>query len=115
MGDRAGVAVKDFGKTVYLYTHWGGSELVGVTRKSLARAQARWTDGAYLARMIFEDMIDSQDGRGGETGFGIMPEPSGEEDPLVLIDCDNGTVVVQGRGYPRTPVPIEVYVDSGVH
>jgi hypothetical protein len=113
MGDRASVGVKNFGETVYLYTHWGGTELAEVVKGALDRGRARWDDGAYLGRIVFEDMIDGQDDRGGTTGFGIMASPTGEEDPLIVLDCAKKTVTVSGRGECED-VPFGDYVADGV-
>ncbi len=69
MGDRGNIAIVDSdGSTVYLYSHWTGSELGEVLQGALSKGW-RWDDAPYLARIIFEEMISGQEGT--ETGFGI--------------------------------------------
>jgi len=73
LGDRGQVKVIQWGdKPVYLYTHWGASELVE-TVKSVLRRKLRWDDDAYLTRMIFSKMIE--DDIDGELGYGISAGP----------------------------------------
>jgi len=68
MGDRGNIIVKDGESTVYLYTHWSGSNLPESIQASLKRGKDRWTDGQYLARILFDDMVQ---GDRGLTGYGI--------------------------------------------
>lgn len=73
MGDRGQVKVIQWGdKPVYLYTHWGASEL-GELVKSVLKRKLRWDDEAYLTRMVFSEMI--KDDIGGELGYGISAGP----------------------------------------
>lgn len=85
MGARAQVFVKEAG--VYLYTHWGAENIENVVSESLAsdRGQARRHDPEYLARIIFEDMIDAEGGQGGETGFGIGAARNSDIQKLVTV------------------------------
>jgi hypothetical protein len=82
VGDRANVFVKDAG--VYLYTHWGGEELPGIVADALDRGRSRWGDPAYLARIIFCEMI--ADDVEGTTGFGISSYMSDNEHPIIVVD-----------------------------
>lgn len=77
MGDRANVVVVQHGGKkgartggVFLYTHWGGSELGRTLRDALARAGGkgraategnRWDDEPYLVRIIFSEMLFGRD------------------------------------------------------
>lgn len=54
---------------VYLYTHWGGSELPETVATALERGKERWDDPPYLARIIFCEMVRGSNE--GLTGFGI--------------------------------------------
>jgi hypothetical protein len=86
MGDRANVAVVQYGKSdemVYLYSHWGGSELPFTVQKALAK-RWRWDDGAYLTRIIFDVMTDGQHGT--ETSFGISTSRQGNEYSIIVVD-----------------------------
>lgn len=87
MGDRATIEIQDNGRSVYLYTHWRGSEIKTILRSALARRQ-RWNDAAYLTRIIFSEMI--KDDIAGETGFGISAFPcDGVE---IVVNIGNQTV-----------------------
>lgn len=92
MGDRAQVAIKQGAKTVYLYTHWGGSELPSVVRAALARQQ-RWDDPEYLTRIIFCQMVKRD--VDAETGFGIGTQLHDDnEHPLITVDPDKQTIKI---------------------
>jgi hypothetical protein len=95
MGDRGNVQIiNPDDDSVYLYTHWQGSELGKIVKKSLAteRARARWHDASYLARIIFQDMVgDDQT----EYGFGIDTHPNiGEQ---LTVDVKFQTVTWKGH------------------
>lgn len=71
MGNRANIELKyQSGESVFFYSHWDGSNVDEIVRKALARKQ-RWNDEAYLARIIFSQMI--KDTLMEETGYGISP------------------------------------------
>jgi hypothetical protein len=89
MGDRGNIVVRDQwlrdggpGEAVFLYSHWGGMELPEVLRRALDK-RWRWDDGSYLARIIFEEMIDGD--RGGETGYGIGTRIMDNEYDLLVL------------------------------
>lgn len=74
MGDRGNAWIQfENGQTVYLYTHWNGSELMGTLARGLKRAKdsGRMDDESYAARIIFQEWtkgIEDED-----TGAGIAP------------------------------------------
>jgi hypothetical protein len=72
MGDRANIVVEQTEGSVYLYTHWGGSGIRATLAAALDRGRPRWTDPAYLTRIIFSEMIQG-DVLGG-TGYGISTD-----------------------------------------
>jgi len=90
MGARAQVKLEDTG--VFLYTHWGSSQIENTVRKPLQRRQ-RWTDPEYLARIVFSQMtcehVDS------DLGFGICTSRHGDIDVLVTLNCAKQTVTVE--------------------
>jgi len=96
MGDRANVLVKSSDGNVYLYTHWGGSELPQVVRRALAK-KWRWDDASYLARIIFCEMLGLSN-FDKETGFGISPIIGDGENRVIEIDVDRQSVTI----YPTT-------------
>jgi hypothetical protein len=89
MGDRGQVLMKN--EKVYLYTHWGASELIKDVEKAIAK-RVRWDDEEYLARIIFDEMIGKN--KGEETGFGIGGKKHGDIWRLITVDCDNETITV---------------------
>ena len=98
MGDRGQVLMVD--EQVYLYTHWGASELVETVRRALARRQ-RWDDPSYLARIIFCEMMG--DDIKGETGFGIDTSEHGDIWRKFSVNCGKQTVAIEDHGEaPKT-------------
>lgn len=93
MGDRGNIVVVDGESKVYLYTHWRRYELKEILADALTRAEDRWFDGQYLARVIFDDMVD---GDRGTTGFGIS-SVIGDGDETFVVDARKGTV--NGKPY----------------
>lgn len=88
MGDRGNIIVKDGDSEVFLYTHWKGSDLPDILRSALERGEDRWTDGPYLARIIFCDMLGDDDGL---SGFGISSKYCDGGTDLT-VDVDKQTV-----------------------
>lgn len=69
MGDRGNIIIRDEGAPdLYLYTHWNGSDLPKTLKRALSRKE-RWDDSAYLARIIFCEMVKGSEADA--TGFGI--------------------------------------------
>lgn len=92
MGMRAQVHIEDTG--VYLYTHWGSETLADVVKETVKEG-ARLNDPEYFTRILFEKMIDAEDARGTETGFGIGTTAHGDlEYPPIEVNCRIGTVKV---------------------
>lgn len=99
MGDRANVRVIDCKSSVYLYSHWSGSQLPVIVQAAMRRGKDRWTDGSYLARIIFNEMT-----KGHETdtkGFGISAQVGDGEDRVIAVNLDTGRVQTNG-GHPYT-------------
>lgn len=99
MGDRANIQIKEQeGGTLYLYTHWGGSELPEVLAEALAAGRERWGDEAYLSRIIFSHLI--KDNVLGETGYGLTTYRTDFEYPDLIVDMANQFVTDRnGVGY----------------
>jgi hypothetical protein len=89
MGDRANIVIRDnwpsdLGdrEAVFLYSYWGGEELPETLRQGLSAAHGRWGDDSYLARVIFQTMIGSDDG---VTGYGISTRLTDNEYALLVL------------------------------
>ena len=91
MGDRGNIRLvgKQFGPTgIYFYTHWSGSSIKEWLANALERKQ-RWEDPAYLARIIFCELIAPGDDLLGETGYGISCRIQDNEHNILVVDTDN--------------------------
>jgi hypothetical protein len=97
---------------VYLYTHWHGSELPAILARALDRGRERWDDPSYLARIIFSEMVgsDEQDAwpgiaAPGTTGFGISPWAPDNEHPLLHVFLEQQLVEMSydDRAMPTEP------------
>ena len=93
MGDRANVKIVDGESTVYLYTHWTGTDLPKLLQDALNRGEDRLQDGSYLARIIFSEMTRGNED--GLTGFGISSVIGDGEDRVITIDVGAQTAQVQ--------------------
>lgn len=71
MGARTTWAIKtEEGDAVtWLYSHWGGDNKLADTKHALAKAEPRWDDTTYGARIFISQIIG--DNWDSETGFGI--------------------------------------------
>ena len=96
MGDRGNIFVKDttYEKStgVYLYSHWGGSELKETLQTALKKFPDRWTDESYLTRIVFSTMV--KDDVDGETGFGISTYLTDNEHDIIMLDPGTQTVTI---------------------
>lgn len=101
MGDRGNIIVKDGESKVYLYTHWMGSELPDIIKSALKRGKDRWDDGAYLTRVLFQEMIGDDKG---VTGFGIS-SVYGAGGTDVIVDVPSQSVT-----YRDVTTPFSDYV-----
>ncbi len=92
MGERAQVKVVSqyADNPVYLYTHYDGSNLINIVKKSIIK-QKRWNDSEYLARIIFCEMI--KEDIEGSTGFGIGTSEHGDIEYLDIVDIPNQRVI----------------------
>ena len=99
MGDRANIRIKQqYDETgnatnlyIYLYSHWGGSDLPMVLQMALKK-KWRWDDPSYLTRIIFCEMV--KDDVAGETGYGIATSAPDNEHEYIDVDCEAQTVKI---------------------
>lgn len=94
MGDRGNVQVKEnvSDSGVFFYSHWYGSELPQRVATALKRGRSRWGDTAYLARIIFCEIV--KDEINGETGYGISTQECDPEYPLIVVNDGDYTVTI---------------------
>ena len=110
MGDRANVKIlqRHAEGSVYLYTHWGGSALASTLQRALMRKQ-RWDDEAYLARIIFSEMV-----KGAEeapTGCGIATSPPDNGHQIRTVDCKDQYVRIGPQDKdPIHNIPFETFI-----
>ena len=95
MGNRASLEVASGGSSVYLYTHWNGEVLPEVLKAGLIRGESRWDDAAYLARILFCEMVKGVERD--TTGYGISAEVC--DGRLITVDCDTQSVSWAGRSW----------------
>lgn len=89
MGDRSNIVVKQLdGTRVYLYGHWMGEDSITIAKTVLGRKQ-RWDDHAYLARMIFSEMVKGD--LDSDTGYGISTSMCDNEYPIIVLDPSTQT------------------------
>ena len=98
MGDRANVKVEDGDSTVFLYTHWDGSGLPIILKNALLKKE-RWDDGQYLARIIFQEMIGSDEST---TGYGISSVIGDGDNRILIVNIETQTVSVKDKQWPFT-------------
>lgn len=93
MGDRSNIVVKQHdGSRVWLYGHWMGEDSINVVRDTLAQRE-RWSDAPYLARMLFARM--TQGNPDSTTGYGISTYMCDNEYPVIVLDPETQTVVLE--------------------
>lgn len=103
MGDRSNIVIKQHdGSRVWLYGHWMGADSINVVRDTLAKRE-RWSDAPYLARMLFNRMTQ---GDTGSTGYGISTYMCDNEYPVIVLDPETQTVVLEDGGFGSPLAPI---------
>lgn len=86
MGDRGNVAIiQNKTDQVWLYSHWGGTELPERVQVGLAVGIARWTDESYLTKIIIGHCVPTENWHE-ETGYGISCRMQDNEHPIIVVD-----------------------------
>jgi hypothetical protein len=91
MGDRSVVAFIDRTDDtensegiIFLYGHWGGTNMQKIVLDTIARTPGRHDDSGYLIRRC---MVCAMQGEGGgETGFGITLGGTDNEYDILVVD-----------------------------
>ena len=95
MGDRANIVVKSGGEQVCLYTHWSGSSLGEALQEAL-KLRTRWEDFQYLTRIIFCQMVKSDEDS--TTGYGITQNVWDGDNRIWYVNVDTQTVTTPDLG-----------------
>jgi hypothetical protein len=96
MGDRAMAEIRTEDGSLFVYTHWGGSDLLEDAEAAVRFAKPRWDDTPYFTHIVVDQL--TKGGRDSETGFGIMLRPCAEDEynndnPSVIIDLKEQQVI----------------------
>lgn len=92
MGNRAQIIVVRDNTAIHLYTHWNGHILPARLTIALRNGKARWSDDAYLTRILFCAMLE-RDELYDETGFGISTQyQDSSPDRDLIVNMDTGRV-----------------------
>ena len=110
MGDRGNIGIvqhpngDDPDRAIYLYAHWGGSELPFVLQVALRRGRDRWDQEGYLTRIIFSSMIrgDLEE----TVGYGISTYLLDNDHPIIYVDVVRQLITVGRRSWT-----FDAYVD----
>ena len=104
MGDRATIHItsEQFSSAVELYGHWSGTDNAKAVANVLERT-GRIGDPSYLTAQLFYEYakLGNYDG---ELSFGIRainaePDDSGDDNPVVVVNADTGSVEYDGETY----------------
>jgi hypothetical protein len=99
MGDRFVVGFRDTEETptVWLYSHWGGSDRVELIADAIGKARPRWNDPGYATRIAISRIVG--DSWNEELGFGITAGGRDfyhpDYDDVHVVTWSDRTVVVQ--------------------
>ncbi len=86
MGDRGNIAVLQSNKDqVWLYSHWGGTELPDRLKVGLLAGKNRWSDESYLTKIIFGHAVPLANWTE-ETGHGISCRMQDNEHSISVVD-----------------------------
>lgn len=94
MGDRANIVFEKhsaFPHPVFLYSHWGGSEIKQTLQRALKRGKDRWKDAQYLSRIVLCEMIGKKNFEE-TTGTGISTAFCDGGYPLLVVHCNDSEV-----------------------
>ncbi len=101
MGDRANIRLQhgSDAPSIYLYTHWRGSDLPAIVAEGLTNARPRWNDVQYLNRIVFSTLTQGQPGTE-LTGYGLGTMLGDGEDRIVHVNTRKQCVRLnRGRWY----------------
>lgn len=92
MGNRANFGFKQFnGRTIMLYGHWAGHNMMNKFANALAVAEPRWSDDAYGTRIAVSQLVGEDWDQ--ELGWGLLvDEIADNEHSIPIFDFYTKTV-----------------------
>jgi len=109
MGDRNNIKITyTNGQSIYLYSHWGGSELRDIVANAVTTSN-RVEDESYFARVLFSRMVTSGGTRDidSETGYGIAPYVVDQDVYNKMIHVDYTKAEAATRWVPQVDYEYE--------
>lgn len=92
MGDRGNVAIiQENGDQIWLYSHWGGTQLPARVQLGLKASKPRWDDESYFTKIMLGRLVPN-DNWMEETGYGISGTVQDGAGRIVVVDSKNKIV-----------------------
>lgn len=92
---------------IWLYSHWGGTDLPNALHKALKMYPGRWDDDSYLTRGILMNMVP-KDSHFEETGSGISTQITDNEHDILVCDVPKQRVfIIKESELKDGRVPVE--------
>lgn len=82
---------------IWLYSHWGGSELPERLKRGIAAGKGRWNDESYLTKIIFGHAVPEENWKE-ETGYGISGRIQDNGHPISVVDVPRQKVFTMDEG-----------------
>lgn len=97
--------------SIFLYTHWDGTRLPILVHEALARRE-RWTDTAYLTRIVFSTMVRGHEKE--STSYGISTWICDNEHAIIVLNTDKQTIglELQEGDTQFEHVPYDTFVET---
>ena len=100
MGDRGNIVIEttDRQPIMHMYSHWSGSCIPERVAAALVKGKSRWDDDSYLNRVLFQTLLNGDDG---VTGYGLSigcTDSNGERNE-VQVCHEAQRVRYMGRSY----------------
>ena len=97
MGDRGNIKftfdTEEGSRSIFLYTHWQGSDLPGVLKEILKTSRDRWDDPSYACRIMVQAGLEIMGARtDSPTGFGLSPSIDDNEYPIFELDMNRRSI-----------------------
>ncbi len=96
MGDRRMTEIQTEDGSLYLYSHWGGTEMPDDAIAAIIHSRERWHDQSYAVAMMLDKFNVS----------GIMLKPNSEDEynddtPSIVIDLNGKRLTIVDTNQPE--------------